>query len=465
LRGVYLPISPLRQVLVAFVESAILVTAFLVATELRLQPGLGELLWEGNALLKALVSALLIQTCFYYADLYERHAAGRRLEILLRVSQAFLVGIFAGTLVYYAVPALEVGRGILFIYVPLALGGIGAWRTLFLWVSGHEALAERILIVGTGASAQMIASEILEHPPHGIHISGFLGEQAAEVGRRLVNPTVIGTMGDLQETVKREGVNRIIVALDDRRGKMPVADLLRCRMGGVRIEEVTDFFERLTGKILLSNLRPSWLVFSPGFNKPRLLRNAKFTGEFALAFLLLVVLSPLIAVAALLVRLTSPGPVFYGQIRVGERGKTFRLFKFRTMRTDAEAATGPVWATEENDPRVTPIGRRLRKMRLDEIPQLLNVLRGEMSFVGPRPERPHFVESLRKVIPYYDERHSVKPGITGWAQIRFRYGSTIEDAEEKLQYDLYYIKHMSLIFDLAIVLDTLKVALLSKGAR
>lgn len=465
MRGVYLPISPLRQSLVAIVESAILVAAFLLATEIRLQLGLDQLLWHRHTLVKALVSALLVQICFYYADLYERHSAGRRLEVLLRTSQAFSVGILAGMLLYYAIPALEVGRGILFIYVPLALGGIIVWRTIFLWVSGHEALADRILIVGTGASAQMIASEILERPPHGIHVCGFLGEQAAEVGRRLVNPTVIGTMADLQASVRREGVNRIIVALDDRRGKMPVADLLRCRMAGVRIEEVTDFFERLTGKILLSNLRPSWLVFSPGFNKPRLLRNAKFAGEFALALLLLIALSPLIAIGALLIRLTSPGPVFYGQVRVGERGKTFRLFKFRTMRTDAEAATGPVWASEENDPRITPIGRRLRKMRLDEIPQLLNVIRGEMSFVGPRPERPHFVESLRKVIPYYDERHSVKPGITGWAQIRFRYGSTIEDAEEKLQYDLYYIKHMSLMFDLAIVLDTLKVALLSKGAR
>jgi sugar transferase (PEP-CTERM system associated) len=246
---------------------------------------------------------------------------------------------------------------------------------------------------------------------------------------------------------------------------MPVKELLACRMSGVRVEEAPSFYERLTGKILVNNLRPSWLVFSQGFNKPRLLRNSKRLGEFVVALVLLALFAPLIALVALLVRLEDGGPVFYRQERVGEHNRIFKLIKFRTMRVDAEAKTGPVWAPAEGDPRVTRVGRWLRKSRLDELPQLLNVLRGEMSFVGPRPERPHFVEQFRKIIPYYDERHGVKPGITGWAQVKFRYGSTIEDAEEKHQLDLYYIKHMSLVLDFTIVLDTIKVVLFGKGAR
>jgi sugar transferase (PEP-CTERM system associated) len=257
----------------------------------------------------------------------------------------------------------------------------------------------------------------------------------------------------------------VVVALEDFRGRLPVADLLRCRLSGVRVEEVTTFLERLTGKILVKDLRPSWFVFSEGFNRPRIFGNAKRSAEFMLALVGLLIALPLLGLIALLVKLDSAGPIVYGQERVGERGRVFKLFKVRTMRTDAEADTGPVWSRRGHDPRVTRLGRVLRKLRLDEIPQLWNVLRGEMSFVGPRPERPHFVEQLRAVIPYYDERHTVKPGITGWAQVKFGYGSNLEDAEEKLQYDLYYIKHMSIMLDLRIVFDTAKVMALGRGAR
>jgi len=294
---------------------------------------------------------------------------------------------------------------------------------------------------------------------------GFVGEQRAEVGKHIVNPAVIGVGEELQGLVQRHRVNLILVALDDRRGKMPVAELLTCRLAGVRVEEAPAFYERLTGRIMVKNLRPSWLVFSQGFNKPRLLRNSKRVGELVVAALLIALLSPLLALIALLIKLDDPGPVLYGQTRVGEKGRVFTLYKFRSMKADAEAVSGPVWASRDGDPRITRVGRWLRKARLDELPQLVNVVRGEMSFVGPRPERPHFIEHLNRVIPYYNERHSVKPGITGWAQIKFGYGSTIEEAEDKLEFDLYYIKHMSLIFDLGILLDTLKVVVVGKGAR
>lgn len=449
----------------ALAESAILVTLLLVAAAIRFVHEFHEFLVYERLTSKAILSALVLQLCFYYSDLYEDSSFRHRMEPFLRLTQAFIVGAAVLSLIYYLVPPLRVGRGILLIYLPLSLVCLFLWRSAFLWMSGQQALCDNVLILGTGASAQRLAVEIIRRAPLGFKVVGFLGEHRAEVGRRLVNPSVIGTNEDLSSIVRQENVNLIVVALEDRRGKMPVASLLRCRMAGVRVEEAAGFFERLTGKILVKNLRPSWLVFSQGFNKPRLLRNTKSAGEFVIALATLVLLAPLLGLIALLVKLDSPGPVFYRQERVGEKGRTFWLYKFRTMRRGAEASTGPVWSAADGDPRVTRVGRLLRKVRLDELPQLLNVLRGEMSFVGPRPERPHFVGMLRQIIPYYDERHSVKPGITGWAQIKFRYGSTIEDAEEKLQFDLYYIKHMSFVFDAGIVLDTLKVALLGRGAR
>jgi len=414
---------------------------------------------------KALVHALVLQVCLYYNDLYDDRAMRVRLEVFLRFGQAFLIGTVVLAVVYFAIPPLRTGRGVMVIYLPLALTTVLLWRSVYLWASGHQALGETVLILGTGPHAIQIAREMLRRAPLGFRVAGFLGEHRAEVGRRLVNPSVIGTIDGLSQLVDEHQVSLIVVALEDRRGRMPVADLLRCRMRGIRVEEATNFFERLTGRILVKNLRPSWLVFSQGFNKPRFLRNAKQTIEFVMALALLVITAPLLGLLALLIRLESPGPVFYRQERVGQKGKIFSLIKFRTMRADAESATGPVWTSVEGDPRMTRLGGWLRKVRLDELPQLVNVVRGEMSFVGPRPERPHFVETLRKIIPYYDERHSVPPGITGWAQVKFCYGSTIEDAEEKLQFDLYYVKHMSLLFDLGIILDTLKVVVLGRGAR
>ena len=460
--AVFLPMGRLRKAFNVLIEGVLLVLAFTAATALRFH---GGFLSYDNLVAKALVSAALIQICLYYSDLYEDYAMRRRIEIFLRFGQAFITSILLLSLVYYAIPELTVGRGILSIYLPLGFVVLLGWRTLYLWIAGRDALADNVLIVGTGPSARLIAQEMLRRTPLGFKVVGFVGEHRAEVGKRIVNPAVIGITEELLPLVQRNRVNLILVALDDRRGKMPVTELLTCRLAGVRVEEAPAFYERLTGRIMVKNLRPSWLVFSQGFNKPRLLRNSKRIGELLFATLLLVLLAPFLAVIALLIELDSPGPVLYGQERVGEKGRSFMLHKFRSMRADAEAQSGPVWASPDGDQRITRLGRWLRKTRLDELPQLINVLRGEMSFVGPRPERPHFVEHLTRVIPYYHERHSVKPGITGWAQIKFGYGSTIEEAEDKLEFDLYYIKHMSLVFDLGIVLDTLKVVVAGKGAR
>ena len=460
MRAVQFSIASLNQAVCALVESALLVGTFMLAVLIRFDDLSYEL-----ALPKAILNTFVIQLCLYYSDLYQESAIRLRVQLFLRFCQAFIVAAIALTLIYYAIPALTVGRGLLSISLLLGMVSTFVWRGFYLWMVARDALNDNVLILGTGLSARQTAVEMLRRAPLGFRVVGFLGERPEEVGRSLVNPSVIGTAADLVPLVKRYRVNLIVVALDDRRGKMPVSQLLRCRMEGIRVEDATNFYERLTGKILIKNLRPSWLVFSQGFNKPRLLRNAKRAGELISAVALSVVLGPLMVVLALLVRFTSHGPALYRQERVGERGRPFMLLKFRTMRVDAESGSGPVWASEERDPRTTSVGRFLRKTRLDELPQLINVLRGEMSFVGPRPERPHFVERLRTVIPYYDERHGVKPGITGWAQVKFRYGATLEDSEEKLQYDLYYIKHMSLIFDIGIIFDTIKVMLVGKGAR
>ena len=444
-------------------ESILLVVCFLAADSIPFLGGPGR--FVPSALPNAFLHAFILQSCLYYADLYEDSAMRRRLEMFLRLGQAFVFGGLLLALVYFLVPGFKVGRGVLLLFLPSAFVAAVLWRSLYFWAWGREALCDRVLVLGTGHSAQEIAREMLRLAPLGFRVVGFVGEHPSEVGKRLTNPSVIGTADQILDLVETHNVSLIVAAMDDRRGKLPVAELLQCRLAGLRVEESTNFFERLTGKILVRNLRPSWIVFSQGFNKPRILLNSKRVAELFAALALVVLAAPLLVLIALLVKLDSPGPVFYKQERVGEKGRSFTLLKFRTMRMDAEAATGPVWASATEDSRMTRLGRHMRRLRLDELPQLLNVLAGEMSFVGPRPERPHFVEKLRKIIPYYDERHGLKPGITGWAQIKFGYGSNIEDAEEKLQYDLYYVKHMSLRLDVAIILDTLKVVVTGRGAR
>ena len=279
-----------------------------------------------------------------------------------------------------------------------------------------------------------------------------------------MNTRVIGSYDQLLEIVRRERIDQIVIAMPDRRGKLPVEALLTCKMQGVHVEDGTTFYEKISGKIMLENLRPSWMIFSEGFSISPLLRLLKRLGDILLAGLGLVVAVPLLPVIAMLIKIESRGPAFFTQERVGQNGQLFVLIKFRSMYVDAEKTTGPVY-TDANDPRITGVGRWLRCTRLDELPQLLNVLKGEMSFVGPRPERPFFVQQYAKEIPYYAQRLSVKPGLTGWAQVNYPYGATPEDAVEKLRLDLYYIKNMSLLLDLFILLKTAKIAVLGQGAR
>ena len=276
-------------------------------------------------------------------------------------------------------------------------------------------------------------------------------------------PVVIGDYTQISSIVKAGGVDRIIVALDERRGKFPLEQLLSCRLKGVPVEDGIAFTDQLAGKLSVENIHPSFLIFSDGFKSSEIFKRMKRVIDILVSLVALTLFFPITLLISLAIRLDSKGPIFYKQERVGEDEKIFRLLKFRSMRVDAETGV-PVWASID-DPRITRVGRVIRKLRFDEIPQMINVLKGEMSFVGPRPERPFFVKELENEVPYYSQRHVIKPGVTGWAQIMYRYGASKEDALQKLEYDLYYIKHMSVVLDLMIILETVKIVLLGKGAR
>ncbi len=304
-----------------------------------------------------------------------------------------------------------------------------------------------VLIVGSGQLAALVANHLQRSPFAGFR---FLG---------MVDPT----NGETMRLIEKERPEKVIVAMEDRRGHLPTEALLTLKAEGVDVLDALSFYERLTGKISLEHLKPSWLLFGEGFRRGVSIRAAQRSLDLILSTVGLVLSLPLLLFVPLLIRLDSSGPVFYRQERMGRGGRVFQLLKFRTMRPDAEG-NGPVWAIED-DPRVTRVGRFLRKWRLDEVPQMINVLRGEMSFVGPRPERPVFVRLLSEKIPYYPLRHSVRPGITGWAQVRYRYGASVEDAAEKLKYDLYYVKNSSLFLDLSILFQTARVVLLAEGSR
>jgi sugar transferase (PEP-CTERM system associated) len=442
----------------------VLLTLAFVAAVATWTSSVGEpLLSFPNLWLRALAATLLLLATLHYGDLFEETAIVGRIDLALRVLRSLAIGALLLALVFVVVPALRVGRVVFVVYLLLAFVTIAGWRVLARMAWRHDSFAERILIVGTGHSAKDIGRQFLKRKAVGYDVLGFLGEKE-EVGRVLVNPSVVGTVDELETLAGKHRANLIVVAMDEGRGRMPVEELLRLRTSGVRVTDVTTALERLTGRIPLKSLRPSWLVFSEGFDHSQVFQVVKRAVDLTASAALFVLTAPLLVLFALLVRLDSPGPILYRQERVGQRGRPFTLLKLRTMREDAEAG-GPAWTSEGEDPRTTRLGGFLRRARLDELPQLWNVLRGEMSFVGPRPERPFFVDQLRKVIPFYDERHSVKPGVTGWAQVKFHYGSSLEDAEEKLEYDLYYVKHMSWAFDIGILVYTAKVLLLGKGAR
>jgi len=414
-------------------------------------------------LAKVLALVFLGLGTFYVGGLYDPIPHLDRKEAAARVLSAALVwGILIAALAF-SLPSLSLGRLSLFLGVVIGTLGVIGLRWFLSLMPATNGLRERLLFLGATPVADRLISELEANNP-GYEILGYVDDHPGHEMALSNGFRVLGTTQQLHEVVATTKAGTIVVALTERRGKFPMQAIMDCKLRGIRIEDWPTFYEKLTGKIVVQNLRPSWLVFSEGFNRTRVTRLVKRAVDVALSFLFLALGWPIFLLITLAIRLDSPGPVLLRQQRVGEQGRTFNLLKFRTMVDDAEALTGPVWTSEE-DPRITRIGHLLRKTRLDEFPQIINVLKGEMSFIGPRPERPHFVENLQEKIPYYAQRHTIKPGITGWAQVRYRYGATIEDAEEKLQYDLYYVKNMSIFLDLLILLFSIQVVLFGKGAR
>ncbi|HVL68569.1 MAG TPA: TIGR03013 family XrtA/PEP-CTERM system glycosyltransferase [Vicinamibacterales bacterium] len=406
---------------------------------------------------------VVCQLCLYYNDFYDLTLVQSNRELIVRLLQAVGAASIVLAALYFTIPALMIGDGIFVSALVVFVVGIFGWRLLFNTLTRSLHLEERVLVVGTGNAARTVTRQILDQRDFGYRVVGFIDDDRSRIGERIVNPGIIGTPADIPRLIREHQIDRIIVGLSDRRGKLPVDELLHAKMAGIRVEDATTTYERVTGKILLDDLRPSWLIFSDGFRVSRLTRWAKRAIDLTLSVVMAILAAPVMLLTAIAVALEDGFPVLYCQERVGENGRTFTLCKFRSMRKDAEKGGTPIWA-KDGDDRITRVGRFIRKTRLDELPQLWNVVRGDMSFVGPRPERPFFVAELSKQIPFYQQRHAVKPGLTGWAQVKYRYGSSIEDATEKLRYDLYYIKHLSIFFDLTIVFDTVKVVLFRKGA-
>lgn len=419
---------------------------------------------ERHGLLKAGLATAFCLTAFYLFDLYDFVVMHDRRELVLRLVQALGFAWIALALMFYAFPDLMIGRGVALIALPLALMLMVTWRLSIHWFLGHPAFGERILIVGSGNLAVEVAREVLDRPDAGYRIVGFVGTDAELLGKSLINPRVIGITSELAEIVKRENIDRIVVAMGERRGLLPTEKLLKLSLAGtVSIEEGATFYERITSRVSLNMMRPSWLIFSGRGREARLSGLVRSFVHRLVALIGAVLSLPIVLLTAVLIKLDSGGPVFYRQERVGTNGKPFVLLKFRSMRVDAEQG-GPVWASKHDD-RTTRIGRIIRKIRVDEIPQFWNILRGEMNFVGPRPERPHFVAQLAEEIPYYEQRHLIPPGLTGWAQIKYPYGASIEDARQKLQYDLFYVKNQSLMLDAIVLFETVKIILFGRGAQ
>jgi sugar transferase (PEP-CTERM system associated) len=463
---------PSRTIFLGVSEACLVAFVFLAATVVRFGAADASVVlsYEQGFFKIAVVAAVFI-TCMYYFDLYDSSILSNRREVLIRLAQVPGTMCILLALVYYLYPPLKLGRGIILIGLPFVVILLVLWRGLFLVFNGRPQFAERTMIFGDEPSTSTLFRELNSRPELGLRIVGRVlvaGAGKYELNGELASstPTTQGLITDeqFQTAINLQRINRIIITLDDRRGRLPVELLLAMKSRGVIIQDGTEFYEQVTGKIPIESLRLGTLLFSSGFHISRFLEIYKRLASVFVSVVGLILTLPLLPLVILAIKLTSPGPLLYRQKRVGRNDVVFYCYKFRTMRADAEADTGPTWAGDE-DPRITTVGHFLRLTRIDEIPQLWNVLKGDMSLVGPRPERPEFIEWLKQEIPYYTLRHAIRPGITGWAQIRYKYGNSVEDTKEKLRYDLFYIKNMAPGLDLLILFQTIKTILLARGAK
>jgi len=453
------------DVLLVIGDVSLVVCATVAARSIMVYAGVSDIADWPRWMILAGVITILIVTSFYYADLYKIDQTLSRRELTLRFINGFGIACLIIGLVSY--PYQEAGaKNIYLMEVSLIGVGLFAWRVFFTTLLRKAKCRGKFLILGLQEIGKQVSEQLYLQKHLGLKVVGFVGAEAGSITLTYGNPRLVTlpvfprdsilSIADMNE------VSRILVA--EGNGNFPGQDLVTLRLKGMPIEDCHTFYERLMSKISITDLHPGWIARSDGFRRTRWVIFSKRVIDIVVSALGLALSAPIAALTAIAIRLDSVGPIIYRQERVGENEQPFILYKFRSMSQDAEAASGPCWA-EKNDLRVTRVGKFIRHLRIDEIPQMLNVLKGEMSFVGPRPERPFFVNGLKKLIPYYHLRFSVKPGITGWAQVSYKYGASADDAVEKLQYDLYYLKHMSPIFDLQILFETVKVVLLSRGAQ
>ena len=447
---------PVRSLILLAGEALIVWTSFLLATVLQNREESYFVLVDQHGWYKIVgVTAFVLISCHWF-DLYDpaRFNAKGELYFRLLLVPGLLALLLA--LIEHYFQDFSLGNGAFLLGLMILTLALLGWRTAYDWLVQQPYLRERIYVFGTGERAQRLVAGLRQRAELGVEVVGWTGTLEGVPTREQVAEHLVD--------ISRKRAHRVIVAMPDRRGALPVGELLQLRLDGVKVEDATSWLEKMSGRIEVENLYPSWLIFADGFRFSAGFMLMRRMISVGIAFLGLILLLPIIPFVVLAIKLDSRGSVLYKQLRVGRNNVPFYVYKFRTMKQDAEAKTGAVWAGA-NDPRITRVGRFLRASRLDEIPQLWSVLRGDMAFVGPRPERPEFVEWLTKEIPYYPVRHVVRPGVTGWAQVRYKYGNTVEDAKEKLQYDLYYIKNISLGLDVLIMFQTVKTILLARGAQ
>ena len=448
---------PVRTLVLLAVETTVVFFSFLLGVLLAFPDDRYIVLNYQGGYLKVLIATAVVLVCSHWFDLYDSQRFDAKGEMYFRL---FLVpGLFALFLavVSFINPDVLPGNNASLIALVLLTCGLVAWRAAYGWLIRQPFMLEKVYVLGTGERAQRLVLGLRQRKELGVDVIGWSGTVEGAFTRE-------SAAAHLMELAEAHRVHRVIVAMPDRRGTFPVQELLQLRLNGVRIEEATSWLEKISGRIEVEQLYPSWLIFADGFRFSSSFNLMRRMLSTLMSLALLLIVLPFLPLVVLAIKLDSRGPVVYRQKRVGLAGHTFYCYKFRTMRQDAEADTGPTWAGDD-DPRITRVGKFLRSARIDEIPQLWCVFKGAMAFVGPRPERPEFVEWLTKEIPYYGVRHAVRPGITGWAQVRYKYGNTVEDAKEKLQYDLFYIKNASIGLDILIMFQTIKIVLLGRGAQ
>ncbi|NVN91781.1 MAG: TIGR03013 family PEP-CTERM/XrtA system glycosyltransferase [Desulfuromonadales bacterium] len=456
-------------ILIAF-DAVLAIVSILLAAAWRF--GYSEFIQkvhETETLLTLLAFVVVVLFSSHLMEVYDLEKNLKKRDMGINIIFGSFTSFSLLSVVYYLDPGIMLGRGVLFISLTLLAITQFCWHAAYLLGKKHARFSQSVLVLGTGDLASQIGSMVATSNRN-FNLAGYASCVNVDVvaNENSINTNtvpqkqIVGKSDDLLSAARKVNADLIVVALSERRGHFPLRDVLRCKLNGIQIMDAPSFYELVQGKLMLESITPSWFIFSSGFRRTTLFSLCKRTVDIALSTIGLIFTIPFYPLIAIAIKIDSPGPVFFSQQRVGNNEKLFVLLKFRTMRQDAESESGAKWA-EKNDPRITKLGGFLRGSRIDELPQLINVLKGDMSFIGPRPERPEFVEKLKQIIPYYSKRHFISPGLTGWAQVRYPYGSTVEDAVEKLRYDLYYTKNICPYLDTLIFFETIKVVLFGRG--